>query len=285
MSNDEIVALVRQAILHSLDDGRATNAPWRFYDENEDKANSDRVDFADRVASFLPFRTPPSESPRTGVGAVEALRLMDEIRAAEASPVSAGLRSETGEAFCGEHDYRLLLEEAARLLRLEGVVYDPTDLLGRIDAALEGTARSSGARTANYTDPRFTEAEGDLLDLWAQYTGGHIGGSEFNDRACDIIADKISGRGIGEPYARSHGAALTPLERFGLAVLEESRNEIGDVDGGWLQEEAVKLGLLVSVHVTEPCGEGCRCAEYGDFPQDCLRQSTRSAREEESKDG
>lgn len=35
--------------------------------------------------------------------------------------------------------------------------------------------------------------------------------------------------------------------------------------------EMQRLGLLVKVPVTEPCGDGCNCAEYGDFQQDCLR--------------
>jgi hypothetical protein len=61
------------------------------------------------------------------------------------------------------------------------------------------------------------------------------------------------------------------LAAFGLAVLEESRMELADLDGGWLQDKAEELGLLVRVTVAEPCGEQCRCAEYGDFPRECLR--------------
>lgn len=66
---------------------------------------------------------------------------------------------------------------------------------------------------------------------------------------------------------------MTPLEKFGLACLREHRCEIADIDGGWAQDKATELGLLVNVRVTEPCGEGCRCVEYDDFPQDCLRYS------------
>jgi len=66
---------------------------------------------------------------------------------------------------------------------------------------------------------------------------------------------------------------LRPLAQFALAVLEESRSELADLDGGWLQDKAAELGLLVRVPVTEPCGDECRCAEYGAFPQDCLRYS------------
>lgn len=69
-------------------------------------------------------------------------------------------------------------------------------------------------------------------------------------------------------------SALTAGERlaaFGAAVLEESRDDLCDLDGGWLQEKAVELGVLVEVPVTEACDEStCRCAEYG-FPTTCYR--------------
>lgn len=66
---------------------------------------------------------------------------------------------------------------------------------------------------------------------------------------------------------------MTPLEKFALAVLEESRDSLADLDGGWLQDKACEIGLLVAVRVDEPCGEECRCAEYGDFPHECFRYS------------
>lgn len=75
-------------------------------------------------------------------------------------------------------------------------------------------------------------------------------------------------------YAMELSLALTAGERlaaFGAAVLEESRDDLCDLDGGWLQEKAVELGVLVEVPVTEACDEStCRCAEYG-FPTTCYR--------------
>lgn len=65
---------------------------------------------------------------------------------------------------------------------------------------------------------------------------------------------------------------MTPLEKFGLVVLEESREDLGDLDGGFLQDTAEELGLLVRTTVTEPCRASCRCVDYG-FPVDCLRYS------------
>ena len=68
---------------------------------------------------------------------------------------------------------------------------------------------------------------------------------------------------------------LRALAQFGEWVLEELRGEnIGnDLDGGSAQDKAEELGLLVRVPVTGSCGERCECAEYGDFPQMCLRHA------------
>ena len=60
------------------------------------------------------------------------------------------------------------------------------------------------------------------------------------------------------------------LARFGAAVLKACRiPEIGDLDGGDLQDMALKAGVLETRTVTEPCGEGCTCADYDGFPLDC----------------
>jgi hypothetical protein len=66
---------------------------------------------------------------------------------------------------------------------------------------------------------------------------------------------------------------LSKLAALGLWALEETRAEnIGsDLDGGSVQDKAEALGLLQRIEVTEDCGGGCTCVEYGDFPQDCLR--------------
>jgi len=68
-------------------------------------------------------------------------------------------------------------------------------------------------------------------------------------------------------------AALTD---FALWCIEELRGDnIGsDINGGDAQDKLVELGLLKEFAVEEPCvEEGCACAEYGDFPQECLRDS------------
>ena len=66
---------------------------------------------------------------------------------------------------------------------------------------------------------------------------------------------------------------MNGFEKFALSVLEKTGNISDDLDGGWLQDKAEELGLLVRVEVSEPCGENCWCAEYDDFPQECIRYS------------
>lgn len=68
---------------------------------------------------------------------------------------------------------------------------------------------------------------------------------------------------------------MAPAE-LGLWVLEQTRGDYvgSDLNGGDIQDKAEELGLLVRVDVTEPCcEEHCHCAEYGEFPQQCLRYS------------
>jgi hypothetical protein len=67
------------------------------------------------------------------------------------------------------------------------------------------------------------------------------------------------------------GADLPMLQRFAAGILGD--DEIGSLDGGDIQDIAEACGLLVPTEVTAACGEACRCAEYGDFPQTCFRYS------------
>lgn len=65
-------------------------------------------------------------------------------------------------------------------------------------------------------------------------------------------------------------AGLAKLAAFGAMALNAHRSPYPeDVDGGTLQELAVKTGVLESRRVTEPCGESCACAEIGAIPGDC----------------
>jgi len=67
---------------------------------------------------------------------------------------------------------------------------------------------------------------------------------------------------------------MTDLEKLrGFANRIMQSHPYGDVDGAELQEAAVEFELLEPVMATEPCGEGCNCAECGDFPQTCYRRT------------
>ena len=68
MTTDRTVALVRAAILEALD-----GKPWMFWDKDEDLANAQRLDFADRVVAWV-VRQPPfiqSETRESGLGCMD----------------------------------------------------------------------------------------------------------------------------------------------------------------------------------------------------------------------
>jgi hypothetical protein len=58
------------------------------------------------------------------------------------------------------------------------------------------------------------------------------------------------------------------LREFANTILRQQRGEIGDVDGGFIEDTALRLGLLVAVPVTESCGDACRCDV---IPGVCIR--------------
>lgn len=64
-------------------------------------------------------------------------------------------------------------------------------------------------------------------------------------------------------------------ESFGRDILSDWP-DIYAMDGFELQEAAEKHGVLVRYHVTAPCCDSCKCAEYHDTDEmakgvDCFR--------------
>ena len=62
---------------------------------------------------------------------------------------------------------------------------------------------------------------------------------------------------------------------FGRWCLNYMRDPApGDINGGDAQDEAERLGLLVRVRMTPPCGENCPCLEYYGSGEEieCLRE-------------
>ena len=61
------------------------------------------------------------------------------------------------------------------------------------------------------------------------------------------------------------------LARFAALVLRDWPE--ATLDGGDLQQLAVRCELLAAVTATEPCSEHCACADYGsgEWPVTCYR--------------
>jgi hypothetical protein len=66
-------------------------------------------------------------------------------------------------------------------------------------------------------------------------------------------------------------ALATPLVQFVDKALRVSFDGC-DYDGGSIQDDLHRLGLLEEKTMTEPCGDVCDCAELvGEFPTQCYR--------------
>lgn len=125
----------------------------------------------------------------------------------------------------------------------------------RQDAALQITTRlleiAEGAYSGDPTSDlmRVTAARGELKRLQ------------------DVVEDATALMAEVEALR----AALRPRQEFFQKCWDAARQGYG-LDGGEVQDWGEELGLLVRVVATEPCGEGCVCAEYTDeFPTDCYR--------------
>ena len=76
--------------------------------------------------------------------------------------------------------------------------------------------------------------------------------------------------GLGAPRV-AQSITVEDLARFGLAVLDEHRRELADVDGGTLHELALRHGVTRMVHLSGSCeGERqyCRCDEAVDCDEE-----------------
>jgi hypothetical protein len=59
------------------------------------------------------------------------------------------------------------------------------------------------------------------------------------------------------------------LAPFALEIMRAA-NQGASFDGWEIQDTARKHGLMTHHEVSEPCGEGCACAEF-EFPGECYR--------------
>lgn len=76
-----------------------------------------------------------------------------------------------------------------------------------------------------------------------------------------------------EPLYTSQPApvVVVNLRDFANAMIDIAL-EGGNADGIQIQELAVEHGLLKPEQRTERCSDTCSCAEYADFPVECLRK-------------
>jgi hypothetical protein len=112
-----------------------------------------------------------------------------------------------------------------------------------------------------------SERCGERLTLTCELQRGH-GGPHWEDE---------------RPALRAEVERLRTLARFASAILDQFFNdgEFGDLDGGWVQDKAVELGLLVhpeTAHDPDEC-EGC-----ADEPRSCYVLSALSGEEEKCCD-
>lgn len=85
------------------------------------------------------------------------------------------------------------------------------------------------------------------------------------------IADGIGGDTAHEVYCRllDAKAEIERLRAFSADIMGAWPD--GGIDGGDLQDIAVKNGLLITETRIKPCGVDCQCAYYG-FPTTCYRR-------------
>jgi hypothetical protein len=63
------------------------------------------------------------------------------------------------------------------------------------------------------------------------------------------------------------------LRQFALAIIAPNGDyNTGDLDGDYVEEQALKFGLLEKKMMQDPCGDHCMCLEYdAGFPTQCNR--------------
>lgn len=87
--------------------------------------------------------------------------------------------------------------------------------------------------------------------------------------AADLLVDCAQGMVPG--WTATALADVLKLAAFGAWCAREFRESLADVDGGSAQNAMERLGVIEKHEAQTPCGEGCVCVEYGDFPHQCYR--------------
>jgi hypothetical protein len=138
-------------------------------------------------------------------------------------------------------------------------------LLARTEAGADGAAMAALERESD-------KSMGVGFDQW------------FANPYTAVLLKSIAEDYVPRTHPQDASGDAAKLGAFAASILNLNEDWIGDVDGGTLQDAAEKCGLLQAVEVSEPCGEGCNCAGYGDFPQTCYRPTETMKRAMQAKE-
>jgi hypothetical protein len=127
----------------------------------------------------------------------------------------------------------------------------------------QGGSPVPGAGGETMSDERVREIA-ETHGRWREVTLDRDESQEVAALAREVLAARLS-RSTVEP----EGPQLRAFVRW---VLDQ---HTGTIEGCDIEEKAVELGLMTVTEVTEPCGEGCACSDYG-FPATCYRPAVPS---------
>lgn len=126
---------------------------------------------------------------------------------------------------------------------------------------------------ASDIDTLLTALDEMLANGPAMQRGTNADGTPLMGTMREVMEDY---KAAAEAEAKAADEARRVNERLSVFAREIMKHwPDGDVDGGELQDIAVKCGLLVPEERAEFCGERCSCEEYfgpDDFPFTCYRR-------------
>ncbi|MBJ9624562.1 hypothetical protein [Burkholderia multivorans] len=150
-------------------------------------------------------------------------------------------------------------------------------LIGALDRIASATTETSSDRLFAKTKPRKMTIK-DAQQIASLYVGGVRSLLAKMDGHAIEAAAVLAPADAGEAREPVTYDDVAKLKRFAGLVLKDHRNGgyPGDVDGGEIQGYAEQCGLIEEFTASEPCGNGCTCAEVlsrDEFPTSCYRNT------------
>jgi len=78
---------------------------------------------------------------------------------------------------------------------------------------------------------------------------------------------------IDELRKVENNTLLVSLKGFADDIIQAIWDGYSELDGGEIQEFAVKHGIIEKYYAKEPCCEDCTCKEFGSLPCECYRRT------------